>query len=215
MCKDYPLGKWSISKLHWRAISWDIWIEVDLTGGIVHLWLFDKMLNRCFFWIFFEGLWTHTMFKLANYIFQVKMWSPNRSAFHAVRGGLVRKNDSMIKACNVTVSRTRDVLWYVSKGPRQDVCTLCLTFAACDVCHPGCRQDTDQCVSGECTMMSQTGKGWKGLGTFWNWLDPHWLSRNAGIINRQSEGNERRWLFTHGVRSHLVRWQRQWHQQQQ
>lgn len=68
---------------------------------------------------------------------------------------------------------TRNVLSYMSKGHGPNVRTLCLAFVACDMCHPGCGQDMGQCVLGEYTMMSQTGKGWKRLGTFWNWPDPY------------------------------------------
>lgn len=111
--------------------------------------------------------------------------------FITVKGRLVIKNDTMISAWHLIVSRTTNVLWYTSKGHISNLCTLCLTDLVCDVCHPGCRQDTDQCALGEYTMMSQTGNGWEWLGTFWNWLVPYWLSSNSAIINRQSGGSMR------------------------
>ncbi len=78
------------------------------------------------------------------------------------------------------------------EGTVHNMCTLCLTFVACDVCHPGCRQDTDQCVLEEYTMMSRTGKR---LGTFLGLagspLAQQKRCNNKQAIRRQRERTQR------------------------
>lgn len=44
------------------------------------------------------------------------------------------------------------------------------------------------CFRGIHNDVTDRKRAGKGLAPFWTWPDPHWLSRNAVIINRQSEG---------------------------
>lgn len=125
--------------------------------------LMDACLNLL------EGLWTHTLclsWQIAD--FNRKREAITAQRFITMNGALVVRNDDTFQARKQIVSRTRNVLWYASKGCSAGcgVYTLYWSFAEYDVCHPGCGQVVDQCVWEEYTMMSGRKRLEKDLARF-------------------------------------------------